>query len=284
MVLLRQSFSQGMVDEYDEVREVLESLHGMDRAVALVKQRIEQQGTLPGCLMQVLSQGVDEGLARYKEAMSGMALVSALFLVVMIEQMCDLPDTIAARLEDNTWDGLSIAYYLLLELAFLNFVICICFYAHMTHYFTYMFHRDADLIIWLLEADLESGFSYYSALPMTAGILLMMLALGIPVALSIPWYLAIPPYALGFVFGVYLCFAHKRYGTFAMERFIARQTKADVSLQQDIFLLMMESRAAKWSELKTKLDTLPRVGSNLTSTRPPSTEGPTLEMQAQPKI
>ena len=54
MVLLRQSFSQGMVDEYDEVREGLERLHGMDRAVALVKQRIEQQGTLPGSLMQVL--------------------------------------------------------------------------------------------------------------------------------------------------------------------------------------------------------------------------------------
>ena len=247
-------------ENFEQMREGVGRMSGLEDALTKIRKRMKAPGGLPRSLKAALAQGADGALARYKETISGLALVAALFLVGSLEQTISPPDVVGDRLWQNetdpgqyAWDPVAISYGTLLVAADACFFFCIMFYGHMTHYLNYMFHRDADFLVWLLEVDFEMYIKAFSAGPLVLGLILYSISIVIVVSCLYPWYLVCPIHLAGLLLSIHLGFTHTRLGTIRLERFIKAQTDDDDVAQIEFLLKLYETRVVKWRSFTAKL-------------------------------
>jgi hypothetical protein len=220
----------------ETTRDEFERCSGMSAALREMRETLASTGALPLAVCVALCQGPEESLARINSRLANFALVAALFIVGALEAILNPPDALR-DLEAESWQY--VAFSTLLAVSIACFVLTISFFVHMANYLPRTLLRDADVFLFLLRSNFDSGAYNYCILPIEIGVTGVVFGFACAICAVYPPFVVLPVAFALFLPVVRLIGIDRRYGAITARGGVY-QLYRHAQLQQDTILYLLD--------------------------------------------
>ena len=172
-------------EELEDVRESWERTVDMDLVIPRVVEIYESGEPMPIGLASVLSQGVDESMARDKDTVANFAVTAALMLTVSVTMMMTPPDGLGTPGESTA----CLIFTVTQVVASMLFVEAISASIHIVSMWNTWLNCDADVFLYHLELDWNAVKNDFIMNPIILGIVFCVVGCTV-----CSWYIYIAPF------------------------------------------------------------------------------------------
>ena len=221
----------GEIDSYLDVDEKWERIrNGYERSFGMQKVFPKLKAVLDAELKQtkvrnegldlLLTQGVDETIARFSSVVLNIALVSALFLSVELSLYASPPSSISDSNAYVKW-----LYFGLSTIGVSSHFCCLVSAVHILNWY-YRLRTDADWIDYCTDFDIGQVRDNWVVFPLVIGIICNVCAIVLSAALSAGnGYFAIPAVAILTIAGLAPIYFSSAVSVFVMNKYVDKPIK-----------------------------------------------------------